>query len=130
MNALLLKAVDPRLQKAKAQPFEHQVVCPKCHYPFPGGKDLGSAAVHHAAEKTMGWKGRLLVGRWRTYCNVLYRLKIDSVLLNCIGGVFVLLSLNNGDKRSRVIGSTPKSELKTAHILWVSSEAQLPGSSA
>jgi hypothetical protein len=29
----------------------HQVVCPACHYPFPGGKDVGGAAVHHAAEK-------------------------------------------------------------------------------
>ena len=50
MKALQLKAADPRLQKAKAQPFEHQVVCPARHYPFPGGKDLGGAAVHHATQ--------------------------------------------------------------------------------
>jgi hypothetical protein len=50
MKALQLKAADPRLQKAKAQPFEHQVVCPARHYSFPRGKDLGGATVHHAAE--------------------------------------------------------------------------------
>jgi hypothetical protein len=50
MNALQLKAADPRPQKAKAQPFEHQVVCPACHYPFPGSEDLGGAAVHHATQ--------------------------------------------------------------------------------
>ena len=49
MKALQLKAAA-RLQKAKAQPFEHQVVCPACHYPFPRGKDLGGAAVHHATQ--------------------------------------------------------------------------------
>jgi hypothetical protein len=40
MKALQHKAADPRLQKANAQPFEHQVVCPACHYPFPGGVEL------------------------------------------------------------------------------------------
>ena len=50
MKALQLKAADPRPQKPKAQPFEHQVVCPAGHYPFPGGKDLGGAAIHHATE--------------------------------------------------------------------------------
>jgi hypothetical protein len=50
MKALQLKAADPRLQKAKAQPFQHQVVCPAGHYSFPGGKDLRGAAIHHATQ--------------------------------------------------------------------------------
>ncbi|RSH83019.1 hypothetical protein EHS25_005729 [Saitozyma podzolica] len=33
-----------------AQPFEHQVACSSCYYPFPRGKDLGGAAVHHATQ--------------------------------------------------------------------------------
>jgi hypothetical protein len=41
MKAVYLKAADPCLQEAEAQPFEHQVVCAACHYPFPGGQDLG-----------------------------------------------------------------------------------------
>jgi hypothetical protein len=50
MQAFLLKAADPRLQMAKAQTFEHGVVCPARHNLFPGGKDLGGAAVHHTSE--------------------------------------------------------------------------------
>jgi hypothetical protein len=50
MKALQLKDANPRLQKAKAQPFEHQVVCPTCHYLFPGGKDHGGADVPQPTE--------------------------------------------------------------------------------
>jgi hypothetical protein len=55
MKALQLKAADPRLQKAKAQPFEHQVVCPAGHYSFPGGEDLRGAAIHQGVHSVSVW---------------------------------------------------------------------------
>jgi hypothetical protein len=55
MKALQLKAADPRLQKAEAQSFEHQVVCPAGHYSFPGGEDLGGAAGHHTTKRENNW---------------------------------------------------------------------------
>jgi hypothetical protein len=61
MKALKLKAADPRLQKAKAQPFEHQVVCPPVITRFQEAKTLVVLPfIMPPREKTMGWKGRLL----------------------------------------------------------------------
>lgn len=50
MKALPLNAADPPLQVTEAPLFEHQVVYPPCHDLLQQTKDLGAAAIHHAAQ--------------------------------------------------------------------------------
>jgi hypothetical protein len=67
------------VQQTKAQSLERQFLRPSCLYPFPGSKDLGRTAVHHAAQREDdGVEGQVLLGRWRT----LWPAKQTKYLLN------------------------------------------------
>jgi hypothetical protein len=51
------------VQQTKAQSLERQFLRPSCLYPFPGSKDLGRTAVHHAAQREDdGVEGQVAAG--------------------------------------------------------------------
>jgi hypothetical protein len=74
MKALQLKAADPRLQETKAQPFEHQVVCPACHYPFPGAVlEVDHGRIHVRIQHTSHERAAMFVATipGQSYCPVI-----------------------------------------------------------